>query len=65
MGKMDCGDCGKAAPWVLLVVGLLFLGVDLGLAKIATVSDNKGKNTTFFRGEQTRFIRQKYYELRK
>ena len=30
MGKMDSGDCGKAAPWVLLVVGLLFLGVDLG-----------------------------------
>jgi len=42
-----------------------FLGVDLGLAKIATVADNKGKNTTFFRGEQARFTKQKYYEMRK
>lgn len=42
-----------------------FLGVDLGLAKIATTADNKGKNTNFFRGEKARFIRQKYYEMRK
>jgi IS605 OrfB family transposase len=42
-----------------------FLGVDLGLAKIAVTTDNKGKNTNFFRGEQARFIRKKYYGLRK
>lgn len=41
------------------------LGIDLGLAKIAVVSDKKGKQTTFFRGEQARFKRQKYYEMRK
>jgi IS605 OrfB family transposase len=42
-----------------------FLGIDLGLAKIAVVADNKGNNNTFFRGEKARFIRQKYYEMRK
>ena len=41
------------------------LGIDLGLAKMATITDSKGKNTIFFRGEKARFIRQKYYEMRK
>lgn len=41
------------------------MGVDLGLAKIATICDKQGRNTTFFRGEQLRAKRQHYYELRK
>lgn len=41
------------------------LGIDLGLAKIATATDNKGKNTLFFRGEESKYKRHKYYEMRK
>ncbi len=41
------------------------LGVDLGLAKIAVVSDNKGKNNVFFKGEPLRAKRRHYYNLRK
>lgn len=41
------------------------MGVDLGLAKIATVSDWNGNNTKFFRGEQLRNKRKHYYNLRK
>lgn len=41
------------------------LGVDLGLAKIATVSTSKGKHTTFFRGDRLRYIKSYYYNKRK
>ena len=41
------------------------MGVDLGLAKIATVADWNGNNTKFFRGEQARFKRNHYYQMRK
>jgi len=41
------------------------LGVDVGLAKIATLSDKKGKHTKFYRGESLRKKRQHYYNLRK
>lgn len=41
------------------------MGVDLGLAKIATLADWNGRNTKFFRGEQLRRKRQHYYNLRK
>ena len=41
------------------------MGVDMGLAKIATLSDWNGNNTKFFRGESLRKKRQHYYNLRK
>lgn len=41
------------------------LGVDTGIAKIATVADKNGKRTHFHRGEPLRNKRRHYYELRK
>lgn len=42
-----------------------YLGVDLGIARIAVMCDSKGRNCKFFSGEQVRFKRSHYYRLRK
>lgn len=41
------------------------LGVDLGLAKVAVVSDWNGHHNLFFKGEPLRATRRHYYNLRK
>lgn len=41
------------------------LGVDLGIAKTAVISDWNGNNTRFFRGEPYRFKKNHYLELRR
>ncbi len=41
------------------------LGVDLGVAKTAVVSDWNGNNTRFFKGEPYRFKKNHYQELRR
>lgn len=40
------------------------LGVDLGVAKIATMADGNGNRTKFFRGEPMRDVRNHYQNLR-
>ncbi len=42
-----------------------FMGVDLGVSKIAVITDWNGNNTKFFRGEPLRFVKNHYRELRK
>lgn len=41
------------------------LGVDIGVAKLATISTPDKKINKFFRGEKTRYIKDHYYNLRK
>jgi len=40
------------------------IGVDLGIAKTAVISDWRGRNTKFFNGEPYRFKKNHYRELR-